>query len=393
MPVISEVVHPLSLNFANQRKVVCRRTVNDESWETIASKVVNLQGAHPSRELVRRVYNDFAMAKGRRVYRYSKCGRKPWTVTPEIEAYLLRRLVTLRKECVCTATTLQREVARDHFVALATSTIRKVLVRRGYRWLPRAQKRKYTRALLRERLAFARSVLALSAQRLRERLALSLDGVVLSMPPKDRVDRRNLCFHGESHIWRKRSEAASPQLAGDDPFAAQVPLSRALPMWGGISEGGFAEVVCHQNKKLTTQEWVRVVDGGKLDGAIRTLQPALPAGPWHVLCDNERFLDAPDSQAAYRRCAVRLRLWHVPAHSPDLNPVEKFWAWLRKQLRLRDLQDLRFGMPPLDRTAYRARVRALCRTARAQRVAASCAKGLKKTCKEVVLKKGAAARS
>ena len=46
--------------------------------------------------------------------------------------------------------------------------------------------------------------------------------------------------------------------------------------------------------------------------------------------------------------------------SPDLNPVEMFWGWLRKKLRSMDLEDLRKKRRPLGKTAYTARVNRGC---------------------------------
>ena len=114
------------------------------------------------------------------------------------------------------------------------------------------------------------------------------------------------------------------------------------------------------------------------------------AWPWHVLCDNEKFLDAKDSQAAYTARGVVL--WHVPPRSPDLNPVEQFWGWLRKELRRRDLRDALAKRPPLGKSAYLKRVRAVICTRKAQTVAGNIARSFKKTCREVVRKGGAAAR-
>jgi hypothetical protein len=83
-------------------------------------------------------------------------------------------------------------------------------------------------------------------------------------------------------------------------------------------------------------------------------------------------------------------LWHIPPRSPDLNPVEKFWAWLRRELRRLDLQDLSKKKRPLSKSAYAVRVRSLCGSQKAQRVASNFAKGLKRVCNEVIAKKGAA---
>ena len=48
--------------------------------------------------------------------------------------------------------------------------------------------------------------------------------------------------------------------------------------------------------------------------------------------------------------------------------------------------------PALDKAGYTTRVRAICRTQRSHAVAAACSKSLRKTCAEVIRKKGAATR-
>ena len=80
-----------------------------------------------------------------------------------------------------------------------------------------------------------------------------------------------------------------------------------------------------------------------------------------------------------------IQLWEqMPAKSPDLNPVEKYWSWLRQQLRKKDLEDLNAGRDVLSKAAYQERVRSIMHSKRSQTVAASIAKGLRKVCKEVV---------
>ena len=120
-------------------------------------------------------------------------------------------------------------------------------------------------------------------------------------------------------MWRLPTEACSPELAGHSEYAKQVPLDRAVPLWGGVSAGGFAAVLVHSNKKLTDEEWAGAVDSGRLRNAIRSLDPVRPHGPWWALCDNEAFMRAPLATAAHRRLGVQL--WQIPPRSPDLNPV------------------------------------------------------------------------
>ena len=93
MVVISESVHPSSLDFANQRKVVILRQATKPgskkmAWPDIAMQVVNLKGGRPSSWLVRRIYKQFSHKVGRRVYQYKRCGRKKWKVTKDVEQFL-----------------------------------------------------------------------------------------------------------------------------------------------------------------------------------------------------------------------------------------------------------------------------------------------------------------
>ena len=104
----------------------------------------------------------------------------------------------------------------------------------------------------------------------------------------------------------------------------------------------------------------------------------------------ESFLKAPASRAAHAK--ARVELWHIPPRSPDLNPVEKFWAWLRRRLRAMDLADLKAKRRPVQKTASKARVRRLVATDRARAVAKNLVLGLRNVCEEVQRKRGAASR-
>ena len=107
--------------------------------------------------------------------------------------------------------------------------------------------------------------------------------------------------------------------------------------------------------------------------------------------DNESFLRTDLGKAAYKE--QKIRLWSIPPKSPDLNPVEKFWAWVRKQLRAQDFADLRARRKVLGKTAYTLRVKKLLRSARAQTVASNVALGLKRVCRQVIKNKGAASKA
>ena len=83
-----------------------------------------------------------------------------------------------------------------------------------------------------------------------------------------------------------------------------------------------------------------------------------------------------------RRALVKLILTLVALY-------RAVWAWLRNRLRAMDLRDAVAKRPVLRKTAYRARVRRLCQTKKAQKVAGNHARALKGVCRTILQKKGA----
>ena len=387
MPVVSENVHPRSLTFPQQRRLVLLRDVQKLSWEAIAKQVVNRLGQRPSWKTCANLHEAFKRRKNRAPYKYHRCGRKS-TLTKADEDWLVKRLETLRATAVCTSVSLRRDLAKTRKVVVSAMTVRRVLQARGLQWLQRSKKPKYSDEVKACRLAFAVGVLAMTEAALRKKLSLAMDGVVLSAPPSSALARQNFCKAAETHVWRLPSERNSPALAGADPYRKQVPVNRALPLWGGVSAGGFAVVLWHEGKKVTAEEWAAAVKAGKLTAAVRKLKPTKPNGPWFVLADNESFPRAPASRREHEK--ANATLWDIPPKSPDLNPVELFWAWTRAALARMDLRDLQQNKAAITKNNFKVRVQSLFRTKKAQRVAASCARNLRKVCQEVQKVGGAA---
>ena len=99
-----------------------------------------------------------------------------------------------------------------------------------------------------------------------------------------------------------------------------------------------------------------------------------------MICD-KTFVTAMRKNAQ-NNGTKRKHLNNGHCHRPDLNPIEKFWGWLRRELRRRDLKDLQEKRPPLSKTAFRARVRTVLRSQKAHRAASKFARGLLNVCKE-----------
>ena len=145
-------------------------------------------------------------------------------------------------------------------------------------------------------------------------------------------------------------------------------------------------------KKLKTAEWEKTaLSSGKLQRVVRHLHLGKRRGPWRFFCDGEGFLK---SGASTSYCSkMKIQTLHIPARSPDLNPIERYWSWVRKQLRRRDLEDLRCGRKALGKMAYKIRVKNFFKTTKAQANAKRMWASMKPVLKEVIRKKGAMARS
>ena len=378
MPLVQEMRHTRSLNFRNERRVIILRGIG-LSFPRIAGKVWNREGNHPPVRTVADVYYNFSKNMDRRKYKYKKCGRKPWKLTKDVQAFLVRRLLLLRKTRPCTSTMLQQALAAEKGIHVAATAIRKCLRKRGYKWLPRCQKRKYSREDRKKRRQFARQ---------RKKRHMCMDGIILARPSADPTARENFCRSSETHMWRKPSEHNRPELAGDDPMSTQFPLDRAVPFWGGIGPDGAAIICFHKGKKIKKEEWVEEVRNGNFKTALSTVCRVKPDGDSTVLCDNEGFLDSVASKNALR--AVGVKLWHTPPRSPDCNPIERFWSWVRKEMRARDLNDFIAKRPILGSMAYKQRLRCLLKSPAAQSVAKKHFHSFRETCKKVLKCKGAA---
>ena len=114
-----------------------------------------------------------------------------------------------------------------------------------------------------------------------------------------------------------------------------------------------------------------------------------PAPNSVVIIDNCRIHDEMELTAMVD--SVGGKVYFLPPYSPDLNPIEMFWGWIRRKLRLMDLADLRLKRRPLGKTAYTLRVKRVMQTQKAQTVAKNFATRFRKACVQVVKRKGAAA--
>ena len=160
-------------------------------------------------------------------------------------------------------------------------------------------------------------------------------------------------------------------------------------MRGGIGKKKAAVVLFHDYKKVTKEEWAEAVTRGDFRAAVKAAS-GRARGPWIVLCDNEGFLSSTLCETARKKAKVSM--WRVPARSPDLNPAEKYWSWLRRRLRALDLMDAKAKKLVLSKAEYRTHVRRVMNAARSNTVAANIVGGVRKTCRDIHALGGGAAK-
>ena len=371
-------------------QVYVKRKRDKKSFPQIASEVKNMKGERPYWKVCRDAYQELT-AKGYKAKKdnYANCGRKR-LLTDELVKWLIQKMLSLRMRAPCTSLDLQRFLLKEKGVEADESTIRRHLNNDGYYYLPRDQKPRYNKKERFVRVNFAKRFEDCSVEELAEEVHICLDGVVITKPPEGMIDRENYVHSDIPKVWRRHDEHDLPALQGHDKYKKQVPKARMIPLWGGLGPGGFATVLWHDERKTDSEEWSAMVRAGELTEALKAVNPGKRTGPWEVLCDNESFLDHDDSVRAYRR--PRIALLHIPPKSPDLNPVEKFWGWVRKQVHIMDLADLRAGRPVPSKKDYQLRLKRLLRSQRAQQVARNFYGNLVTVSKRIVKRKGHAVK-
>ena len=110
-------------------------------------------------------------------------------------------------------------------------------------------------------------------------------------------------------------------------------LGVKVPLWGGFSaHGGFALKLWTPKAKMKQQEWAAHVPALK-KAASQANTGRKRQKMWF---DNEGFLKIDSKYRSNGLIAMRF-----PPNSGDFNPIETVWAQLRKDLAVREFEDLR----------------------------------------------------
>ena len=324
-------VHPQGLHPLEAVRAWHMYTEEGTTIREVREQVTNIQGETPSVKAVwtgiQRVQSmaaDDLVPKSN----YSNCGRKP-KLTEEQVAAVVAFVKKWRHKRFCTCGYI-RGVLK---LKVTKRTIANVLARNGYHWRPVPKIRGLTKEELEKRKAWVDKHIHHSSAWWVQNMNLILDGVTLTMPPRPMSSRERHAAQNIRHMWVKDGEKMKEKMLTYNRYGVQ--LGTKVPFWGGFTgRGKFTLRLYTPRAKMLKEEWQakvpvlkRAVD--KADEPRRTKRAKI----WH---DNEGFLKA----AAPRYRQQGMHMENFPPNSGDLNPIETVWAWLRKDLAARELEDL-----------------------------------------------------
>ena len=236
-----------------------------------------------------------------------------------------------RHKRFCTSQYIKREMR----LQASTRTLCRVLNEHGYYWKPVPKVQGISKEHLAARAEFVNKYANRTPAWWQEHMHMVLDGVTLTMPPKTLSGREKHAAQRLTSMWMCSGERLQNDVHTYNRYGIQ--LGTKIPLWGGFSGGNqFTLRLWTSTPKMTREEWEAqipfvkaAIDDAYGDGAPST------AWVWH---DNERFLLCPEVYKAHGMKLVRF-----PPNSGDLNPIETVWAWLRRDLMLREQADIQNG--------------------------------------------------
>jgi transposase len=123
-------------------------------------------------------------------------------------------------------------------------------------------------------------------------------------------------------LWYRKYEDQRPHLT-------KPKNNKKIMIWGGISRKGQTPLHIYrldEDEKVNAEKYVDCLD----DNLLSTMDKKYGEGKWRLLQDN-----AKPHVAEYTTEYLEendIKLMEHPPYSPDLNPIEKVWAWMKAEI-------------------------------------------------------------
>jgi transposase len=329
MPIVQVSLHPRGLHPTEAARAWHLHVEEGTSLNDVRKQVVNLSGSTPS---VKAVWNAIHRTNAVRnpldipQSKYANCGRKR-KLAHQQEKAVVSFVKKWRNRRFCTCSYIRSAMK----LKVTTRTVSRVLNRHGYFWRSLPKVRGLSSDELAKRKAWIDKFVDKTPAWWQDNFGLVLDGVTLTTAPKPLSARQRHMSQSIKHAWLRSGEEPSRDCFHFNRYGVQLGVK--IPLWGGFTgQGRFTFRAWTPRPKMTKAEWAariphikRAVDhAGERRCTVR-------AKVWH---DNEGFLLQPGMYAKNG-----LHMQRFPPNSGDLNPIETVWAWLRRDLAIKEQQD------------------------------------------------------
>ena len=321
-------------------------------WQDILMTVKTIEGKHPASDHAVRNAVARLDSNGRRgiaTTRYENCGRRygedggKYLLTPKQAKEVVQFVQQWRNKRFCTCKYIKRELKID----ATPRTIARTLNRNGYHWRQVAKKSPLTAKHLKQRKLWVDRFLHKSPTWWQQNMHLIYDGVTLTKAPKNLDLKQKHAAQSIRHMWMKTQERMDPALHTYNRYGVQLGVK--VPLWGGFTgDGSFSLRLWTERPKMKKEEWALHIPQLKRAAAMSASSRGVKKLKlWH---DNEKFIQQPQK---YKKAG--LTSINFPPNSGDLNPIETVWAKLRKDLAIREFEDLKVNKV-ISKTSFKQRV-------------------------------------
>ena len=351
MPTVHVTVHPRGLHPTDAVLAWHLHTEEGMSIRDVCDEVVNMLGARPSFHAVRSAIQGVKAVHGTHAIpqtKYANCGRRR-KLTPEQEAAVVEFVKKWRNKRFCTCNYIRATLK----LKVTKRTVSNVLNRQGYFWRSLPKVRGMSVSELAKRKAWVDMHLDKTPAWWQEHMGLVLDGVTLTMAPKTLSERERHMAQSIKYSWMHVGEAPSADCYHFNRYGVQLGVK--VPLWGGLTgQGRFTFRKWTPQPKMSKAAWATLIPHIRRSVDLagesrRNVRPKV----WH---DNERFLLQP---SIYKQNGLHMQCF--PPNSGDLNPIETVWAWLRRDLAIREQEDF-YAKRVLTARQFRLRAAQLLRT-------------------------------